>query len=388
MAGNGNTSTFDVGDRCFLQVSGLLTRHSAAQLQNVYGVGWRSAAVPATITGYKGRSFLVDVDGIGKTAIAPSSLRPCAAQTEPNAAPDPAEFDLDSDDGLDDNGTGDLDAQGNSFDDWVKTPVTEDERVKAGYNDVQSGHMKKPEIHRTNYEHALLEYFLQFLPPLSELLALTNAKGKVIHRPSWSLDMPTFMQWIGLWVMMTQGHLFEMYRSNFNAIDLVDRMALGESIIIKAWQTKNAFHRLFATTLAFTESNAFHALKETHREFEGLTRAAWRGLLSTSLVRYGQAIITRSVQARVPTGHHAMIPLPNGMRRCFICKQGLAQGVRAPQVRMSCTCGVPMCQPSTGRDCYATHLQQVQQEGGDLCTLTKGQGGRWNGLIFCGCVGN
>jgi hypothetical protein len=224
--------------------------------------------------------LLINVHGIGDTAIAPSSVRPSATQNARNAAHEPAEFDVDSDDGLDALGTGELDAQGNSFDDWVKTPVTVDERAKAGFQSPKSGHMRKPGIDRTMYEHAPLEYFLAFLPSLTDLLALTNAKGKLIHRPSRSLDMQVRLLH-RVTFQMDQPHLFEMYRSNFNSVDLVDRMALGNSSIIKAWQTKNAFHRLFATTLAFTESNAFHALKVTHREFEGLTRAvllAWKRL--------------------------------------------------------------------------------------------------------------
>jgi hypothetical protein len=155
--------------------------------------------------------------------------------------------------------------------------------------------------------------------------------------------------------VMHQPHLFSMYRSNFNVVDVADKLALGPHSIIDVWVTRNAFHRLFAATLAFIESNAYHAIRCTHPHFKDTTRAQWRHLLSTALRNYGTPMLTRT--PATPLAHSKLVPL-DGQLRCRICTP--LKG-HSPQVRWACTCGLAMCPPTSGRDCYARHLAQIQQ---------------------------
>ena len=97
-----------------------------------------------------------------------------------------------------------LDAQSDSFDDWTQGSVPECQRSKLSYASPTQGYMKRRDLDSIAPEHAPLNYFLAFMPPLHDLIALTNQKGAVIYRPSWSIDHATFIRWYGLWVKMTE----------------------------------------------------------------------------------------------------------------------------------------------------------------------------------------
>eukprot|EP00798_Chlamydomonas_sp_ICE-L_P002138 gene2138-18187_t len=90
---------------------------------------------------------------------------------------------------------------------------------------------------------------------------------------------------------LEQPQMFEAYRSNFNAIDCADRLALGPNSIIEVWKTKNVHHRIFAATLAMCEQNAYQALT-TYRahKFGDLSRDEWRRQLRAALVRFKEPV--------------------------------------------------------------------------------------------------
>eukprot|EP00798_Chlamydomonas_sp_ICE-L_P007868 gene7868-1075_t len=99
---------------------------------------------------------------------------------------------------------------------------------------------------------------------------------------------------------LEQPQLLEAYRSNFNAIDCADRLALGPDSIIEVWKTKNVHQRIFAATLAMCEQNAYQVLTMYRaHQFGDLSRDEWRRQLGAALVRFKEPV-ARAVPV-VPT---------------------------------------------------------------------------------------
>lgn len=150
---------------------------------------------------------------------------------------------------------------------------------------------------------------------------------------------------------MEQSNLAAMYRSNFNRVDLIDRRALGDHSLIKAWATKNVFHRIFSAFLAFSETNAYNALIATRPDFAQMTRLDWRKELSNALLRRDSPMQLRP--RATPIISHMMMVKLDKAKRCTKCKDKTNRGTLCGY---ACECGVVVCATTTGRPCFAQHL--------------------------------
>ena len=164
-----------------------------------------------------------------------------------------------------------------------------------------------------------------------------------IQRATFTLDQPM---------------MHALYRQHFNAVDQFNRLATGPRNVTEIWHTKNVWDRLFAATLAMVEVNAFLAYTQhCGAEAKKMTRHQWRLSLSSGLI-LNKYLVQNSVlpcspalAARGEKSHMYMVPLGKQLR-CQHCTK---------RTSLACACGDAVCNPSTGRTCFATHVLEAQQ---------------------------
>jgi hypothetical protein len=144
-----------------------------------------------------------------------------------------------------------------------------------------------------------------------------------------------------------------MYSIMLYSVDKANRICLGPDCVVDAWHTKTVLHRMFAATLAFTESNAYHALKRSHGDFRDITREAWREELSRA--SGDKPSLAPGVNGGI--GLHDILAPLGSQKRCVMCK--VPGNEYGHTCKFSCSCGVVVCNPRTDRPCYAKHLQSV-----------------------------
>ena len=81
--------------------------------------------------------------------------------------------------------------------------------------------------------------------------------------------------------------MFELYRSNFNSIDVFNRLATGPLSMVHAIGTQVWWKRALFGFISMCEANAYLAYCHT---VEGISRHEWRERLGYELVRFGGAI--------------------------------------------------------------------------------------------------
>jgi hypothetical protein len=160
--------------------------------------------------------------------------------------------------------------------------------------------------------------------------------------------------------IMQQPQVFEMYRSEFNSVDQADKAALGPHSLCDVWQTKKALHRLFAASLAFCESNGYHAMKSTNPKCVKMTRDEWRKSLAYALTCAGSLTGRQRLDMDVQS-HTIMVPI-HGQKRCTVCVGSGPNGTWGKQTKFACQCGTAVCSPTTGRPCWSVHVECIRRE--------------------------
>jgi hypothetical protein len=146
---------------------------------------------------------------------------------------------------------------------------------------------------------------------------------------------------------LEQPQMHALYRANFNAVDMFNRMSLAPGSLVEVWQTPRAWHRVFAGVLSFIETNAFFAFNAYNDMRVKLTKAQWHSTLADALVN--NPFLPRApeqvLSAEALEGHGT---LTRGKQaRCAMCPNRSVQ---------RCQCGVALCSPMTGRKCVAQHV--------------------------------
>lgn len=167
---------------------------------------------------------------------------------------------------------------------------------------------------------------------------------------------------------LDQPQMHALYRNNFNAVDVMNRLSQGPGCLSKAWATYNALHRLFAASLSACVTNAYQAWLQVH----GLTSADYPqtnfklDLAESLFVMMRELRAGRPSQRRTQEADEASeapgdslglfevfnehVPI-NSQKRlmCDICKKN--------QTKLMCQkCDTYMCNPATGRQCMVVHM--------------------------------
>ena len=87
-----------------------------------------------------------------------------------------------------------MDTRKISEDDWREVHVTTCKRMAAGYTEPGPGRLRHAELLDVDPDSAPLMFFLRFLPKkaVSDILKLTDERGKQMHRPTWSMELGDF----------------------------------------------------------------------------------------------------------------------------------------------------------------------------------------------------
>lgn len=161
---------------------------------------------------------------------------------------------------------------------------------------------------------------------------------------------------------MDQPDFFWQYRTNFNAIDVADKLALGPGSIIEVWRTKNVYHRIFAAMVAIMECNAYNAIVCFNKEYHNLSRDDWRRMLATQLC---DRLSRNQTETLVEAGHKAHMSLKKlkTSRVCWLCSE---------RSYWTCDCGEVVCSPLTEGDrgqCWTKHMIDASRRSAGLSPM-------------------
>lgn len=81
--------------------------------------------------------------------------------------------------------------------------------------------------------------------------------------------------------LLDQPHFHELYRNNFNAVDVYNKQACGPTSLINVLGTKSWWKRVWVTLLCMAETNAYLAYCHMHGK---ISRAKFREELSRQLL--------------------------------------------------------------------------------------------------------
>lgn len=148
-------------------------------------------------------------------------------------------------------------------------------------------------------------------------------KGSIVHR-TWTLVQP---------------HLMAVYRSNFNAIDRLNKETFGRSSLCEAIGTKTWWKRVFFGLLAMSTTNAYHAYANPWGSRTAMDRFEFVEQLANALLTNRWITAEDAGPSRTIGIHTHQVYSQNQTRVCAICRQR--------RVHWFCTCGVPCCPAST-----------------------------------------
>lgn len=166
---------------------------------------------------------------------------------------------------------------------------------------------------------------------------------------------------------LPQPSMHATYRKHMNACDLFNKLSLQPRTLVDIWQTRRGWHRLFAATLCFIETNAYCAFNATNKGSKQLTKAQWYAGLSEALINnpLGNPVVPR--QLVVDTVGHTLGHRTKRQARCFVCPLLDPPHKPACKTYWKCSCGRPVCGPmqkganAQPRPCWETHLQKVHE---------------------------
>ena len=163
---------------------------------------------------------------------------------------------------------------------------------------------------------------------------------------------------------LEQPNMHALYRKYFNAVDRFNKASMQPGTLPDVWQTKSAWHRLFAATVSWMETNAFLAYNQSREQNDKLTKGQWYAALSDACVNNPFAPVLPRAVVEFMVGHSGLAQSKQGL--CWICKH---------KTNWKCSCGRAICSNVTrakrvngalearpvARDCLLAHLSQVQQ---------------------------
>ena len=165
-----------------------------------------------------------------------------------------------------------------------------------------------------------------------------------------------------------QPKMHALYRKNFNAVDVSNRLAEGPNCLSDAWRTRQVLHRLVAASLSTCVTNAYQAWMQVH----ALTSATYPQQqfkidLAESLFKMHNEMLAgrlgrgrRSTQAKPAADDHLRVPdrfashafgHTDERRMCDVCS--------ARQTNLKCSCGTYVCAEGKKNDvrhCMLQHL--------------------------------
>ena len=171
------------------------------------------------------------------------------------------------------------------------------------------------------------------------------------------------------------------YRKYAPAVDQYNKLALQPGTLTDMWQTRNTWHRLWAATLSFVETNAQLAYQQGNTQGIQLTKGEWFCALAKVCINNPFA----PAQPRVvgPAGGHTQL-LRSKQGLCWICRK---------KTNWKCSCGRAFCGNSTRtrktglstlgiqtardtpRTCWVQHLSAVSAADPQHTGLAKGRRG-------------
>ena len=163
---------------------------------------------------------------------------------------------------------------------------------------------------------------------------------------------------------LEQPDMHATYRKFAPAVDQYNKLALQPGTLTDLWQTKNTWHRLWAATLSFIETNAQQAYHQGNTLGVQMTKGQWYSALAQACINNPFA----PVQPRVvgPTsGHTQLQRSKQGL--CWMCNK---------KTNWKCTCLRAFCGNTTRacrsgegvlgvavkeppRNCWVQHLLRV-----------------------------
>jgi hypothetical protein len=154
----------------------------------------------------------------------------------------------------------------------------------------------------------------------------------------------------------TQPHMHDLYRKNFNAVDLFNRSCFGNFSVQFSVMTKSWTRRMFLAMLGMCETNAQNAYKKVVGPVE---RYQWLTMLADKLINnpwYVEEDVAGPSEPPQPTtfacGNYVRL---TGRSKCHVCKK---------LTQWRCKCGKNVCRAGTsadreGDDCYFRHLRET-----------------------------
>ena len=180
---------------------------------------------------------------------------------------------------------------------------------------------------------------------------------------------------------LEQPDMHATYRKYAPAVDQYNKLALQPGTLTDMWQTRNTWHRLWAATLSFVETNAQLAYQQGNTQGIQLTKGEWFCALAKVCINNPFA----PAQPRVvgPAGGHTQL-LRSKQGLCWICRK---------KTNWKCSCGRAFCGNSTRtrktglstlgiqtardtpRTCWVQHLSAVSAADPQHTGLAKGRRG-------------
>lgn len=146
---------------------------------------------------------------------------------------------------------------------------------------------------------------------------------------------------------LPQPHILELYRENFNAIDVFNKIGVGVDSLCHFVGTKVWWKRAFFGFVSICETNAYLAYTQS---VENISRLEFRERLGYALVRFGGHIAI--IQEPAADGHgHEYLTWVDYAAKCAVCGK---------QTKNKCVCGARICNPArTKLGCYKGHIMGI-----------------------------
>lgn len=168
--------------------------------------------------------------------------------------------------------------------------------------------------------------------------------GQVVHS-TWSLEQP---------------HMHAVYRENFNAIDQINRAALGDKSLANGLQTKIWWKKVALCMLSLSVHNAYMGYARPWRTGRySVARSDFIDKLASELISNIFVQGENVGPGRPLSGRHGYQEYEQNLRVCNICNK---------RTHWHCECGVWTCPASTSRlenkkDCFVQHVYDMLSEG-------------------------
>jgi len=164
--------------------------------------------------------------------------------------------------------------------------------------------------------------------------------------------------------LVPRPHIHEQYLTNFNAIDIFNKLRHGGIGMEDVWRSKTAWHRMFAGLLGFIITNAYLAYAWFTQSEEKLGHNQFLQVLARQLLTntYDQRNLRRPSRASLAPGDfHTAVSFMKTRGKlskphCILCRS------RISTYCAGCGEHVGICSPAnTGRNCLVEHAADPEK---------------------------